>query len=439
MVYTVSAEAGSRDAAKAQITAKFAKVDVKVGTADKALSTAPFKKSPLLQTPEGHIVGGNTIARFLAQAGSVKGLTGTSAYHTALIEEWIELLTSDLQAPLDSWYLPLVGVWSYDKKKEDAAQKAVASIMDVLEAYLLHESFLAGHKVTLADIIAVCILQPAYAQLFDEAFRKQYTCVTRWYLTCVSQAPFQAVFKDASLCKTPITVKDAPKGGAPAAPGTPAQAAPGNAKEQKPKAEKAAAKPKEAPAPKAAEEDEPKPAPKPKSPLDLLPPSTMILDSWKRLYSNSPSSNFRETCIAGLWKGGDIPNSPNKEHFAGFDPEGFSIWWCDYKYDDENTINYQVMNKVGGFLQRIDYVRKYAFGVMCILKDDKGQFPIRGAWIFRGQEIPKIMLDECYDMELYDWRKADLSDEAQKARLEDMISEEAKIDGLEHVECKVFK
>ncbi len=35
--------------------------------------------------------------------------------------------------------------------------------------------------------------------------------------------------------------------------------------------------------------------------------------------------------------------------------------------------------QVGGFLQRIDYVRKYAFGVMCILKDDKGQFPIRCA------------------------------------------------------------
>ena len=44
MVYTISAEAGSRDATKAQITAKFAKVDVKLAAADKALSTAPFKK-----------------------------------------------------------------------------------------------------------------------------------------------------------------------------------------------------------------------------------------------------------------------------------------------------------------------------------------------------------------------------------------------------------
>ena len=33
--------------------------------------------------------------------------------------------------------------------------------------------------------------------------------------------------------------------------------------------------------------------------------------------------------------------------------------------------------QVGGFLQRLDYVRKYAFGVICILKNEQGQFPIR--------------------------------------------------------------
>ncbi len=34
----------------------------------------------------------------------------------------------------------------------------------------------------------------------------------------------------------------------------------------------------------------------------------------------------------------------------------------------------------------------------------------RGVWIFRGPDIPQIMLDECYDMELYDWVKADIND-----------------------------
>ena len=34
------------------------------------------------------------------------------------------------------------------------------------------------------------------------------------------------------------------------------------------------------------------------------------------------------------------------QHFVGYDPEGYSIWFCDYKYTDENTVNFVVMNKV---------------------------------------------------------------------------------------------
>lgn len=45
-----------------------------------------------------------------------------------------------------------------------------------------------------------------------------------------------------------------------------------------------------------------------------------------------------------------MPNSLNNEVFAGWDAEGFSMWFCDYKYNDENTVNYVVMNKVSGFL-----------------------------------------------------------------------------------------
>ena len=46
-----------------------------------------------------------------------------------------------------------------------------------------------------------------------------------------------------------------------------------------------------------------------------------VLDSWKRLYSNTPAAKFREICVAGLWNGADVPNSPTQEHFEGFDPE----------------------------------------------------------------------------------------------------------------------
>lgn len=42
-------------------------------------------------------------------------------------------------------------------------------------------------------------------------------------------------------------------------------------------------------------------------------------------------------------------------------------------------VAYTLYLQVGGFLQRIDYVRKHAFAVMSILKNEQGQFPIRCA------------------------------------------------------------
>lgn len=70
--------------------------------------------------------------------------------------------------------------------------------------------------------------------------------------------------------------------------------------------------------PKAEEPDEGEgaPKPKPKDPLDLLPPCKMILDEWKRLYSNT-KSNFREVSIEEFW---DM-----------YDPEGYSVWFYDNK------------------------------------------------------------------------------------------------------------
>ncbi|KAM4126105.1 hypothetical protein ACB094_01G363600 [Castanea mollissima] len=91
---------------------------------------------------------------------------------------------------------------------------------------------------------------------------------------------------------------------------------------------------------------------------DLLPPSKMILDGWKRLYSNT-KTNFRE---------------------------------------------------VGGFLQRMDLARKYAFGKMLVIGSEP-PFKAKGLWLFHGQEIPQFVLDECYDMELYEWKKVDIKDE----------------------------
>ncbi|URE31002.1 alanine aminotransferase [Musa troglodytarum] len=137
------------------------------------------------------------------------------------------------------------------------------------------------------------------------------------------------------------------------------------------------------------EEEEEAPKPNPKNPLDLLLPSKMILNEWKRLYSNT-KANFRELAIKGFW---DM-----------YDPVGYSFWFRDYKYNDENTVSFVTLNKVSGFLQRMDLARKYAFGKMLVTGSDP-PFKVKGLWLFHGLEIPKFVLDEVYDMELYDWTK----------------------------------
>ena len=121
-----------------------------------------------------------------------------------------------------------------------------------------------------------------------------------------------------------------------------------------------------------------------------------------------------------------------------YDPEGYSLWFCDYKYNDENTVSFVTLNKVSGFLQRMDLARKYAFGKMLIVGSE-APFKVKGLWLFRGQEIPQFVIDECYDMELYEWKKVDLSDEAQKERVNQMIEDQEPFEGEALLDAKCFK
>jgi len=118
-------------------------------------------------------------------------------------------------------------------------------------------------------------------------------------------------------------------------------------------------------------EEEEKPAPKPKSKLDLLPPSPFVLDEWKRVYSNNET---RPTAIEWFW--------------SNFDPNGYSIWRVDYKYNDELTKVFMSSNLIGGFFNRLERARKYAFGSLIVLGEDNAN-SIAGYFVIRGNEIPE--------------------------------------------------
>ncbi|GJV60612.1 elongation factor 1-gamma 2-like protein [Tanacetum coccineum] len=98
----------------------------------------------------------------------------------------------------------------------------------------------------------------------------------------------------------------------------------------------------------------------------------------------------------------------------------------------------RILGYVGGFLQRMDLARKYAFGKMLIIGSEP-PFKVKGLWLFRGKEIPKFVLDECYDMELYEWKQVDITDEAQKERVSQMIEDYEPFEGESLLDAKCFK
>lgn len=206
----------------------------------------------------------------------------------------------------------------YNKKNvEDSKAKALKAV-SVLDEHLLVHTFLVGERITLADLFAASMLSRGFQYVFDKQWREEHPNVTRWYETVYNQPIYSAVVGKLEFIETAI-------------PNQP----PKTDKQEKPK--KQQQKPKEAPKPTAKEaednedgEEEDKPAPKPKHPLESLPKPTLVLDDWKRKYSNEDT---REVALPWFWE--------------NFNAEEYSLWKCEYKYNDELTQTFMTANLIG--------------------------------------------------------------------------------------------
>jgi elongation factor 1-gamma len=95
-------------------------------------------------------------------------------------------------------------------------------------------------------------------------------------------------------------------------------------------------------------------------------------------------------------------------------------------------------NLVGGFLQRMDKLRKYGFGSLLIFGEEP-KLEIGGVWLFRGTELPEELWENP-DAEHHTWTKVDHNDEAQRKLVETYWSWEGDFGGRQfHDNGKVFK
>jgi len=394
---------------KVLIAARYANVEIELNSEGEG-----NKHFHTLETEEGSIFGGNAIARYVARLGGEGNLYGSSSFESALVDQWIDYSVGEIELPASAWLFPIKGLIPNHATATSKAKGDIRTSLKFLDEHLLTRTFLVGERISLADIVVGLSLLDLYRLVLDSGFCKQFNNTNRWFKTLIHQENFSAVLGEVDFCKKMAV--------APAAPDVVEEKV-----AEKPKKEKQEPQPKKE-KPKKVEEADDEPAeesfeddkPRTKNPLDLLPPSKLVLDEWKRVYSNEET---RGVAIPWFW-----------EHF---DAAGYSIWFCDYKFNNECQKTFMTCNLVGGFFQRLETLHKYAFGSMLIFGEEPS-LEVSGVWVYRGTGTPADM-ESCDDYPHYNWRQADISDPAQRTLIEDYFAWDGNLGGKHFNTGKVFK
>jgi elongation factor 1-gamma len=393
------------------------------------LKKFPLGKVPAFESKDGKVLlsESDAIAYYVAN-DTLRG--GKGEVERSQVLQWILFAQSELLPAICGWLFPSLSIMPFNKDQVAKARSETERCLTALDDYLLSRTYLVGEGVTLADITVFAVLTDLYKNLLDADSRKQFINVNRWFDTVLNQAKVQdAINKykyNFSYCKTPVKF-DAAKlkevtGGQAGGKDKKAD----DKKEKKKDEKKPQPKKQEKAAEPAEEMDEAEAAlaaePKSKDPLDALPKGTFVMDDFKREYSNKDT----DVSIPYFWE--------------KFDPENYSIWLGEYKYNSELTKVFMSCNLIAGMYQRLEKMRKNAFASMCLFGEDNNS-TISGIWIWRGQDLAfTLSPDWQVDYEVYAWTKLDPKSPETKKLVQTYLSwEGTDKEGRKFNQGKIFK
>eukprot|EP00300_Choanocystis_sp_HF-7_P023875 c25262_g1_i1.p2 GENE.c25262_g1_i1~~c25262_g1_i1.p2 ORF type:complete len:223 (+),score=54.19 c25262_g1_i1:1-669(+) len=201
MVLTIYSYPGNPRVQKVLIAAKYNAVHIENPEFDMSTTkTAEFRaknpigKVPVLETDRGYIFESGAILRYVARLSPSTGLYGNSFYEQGLVDQWIDFASTEIDNVVAPWVYPVL-YKSFPSSPETTAQAktSVKRSLEALNTYLEHHTYLAGERISAADIAVVgSLLQPVQLVMDDE-FRAPYVNVWRWFFTCVNQPNFKAV------------------------------------------------------------------------------------------------------------------------------------------------------------------------------------------------------------------------------------------------------
>jgi len=182
---------------KALIAARYVGLEIETPKGGVAEQTG---KVPVLETDQGCIFSSTAIARYISRISRPMGLYGQNLIEGGMIDSWIEFCTHELEVPLCTWVLPVQGVFPEVPEATACAKEDVKKALAVLNNHLLHNTFMVGHTITLADISICCALVDGMKLVLDADFRKPFGNLMRWFNLCITQPEFKAVLGQVNLC-----------------------------------------------------------------------------------------------------------------------------------------------------------------------------------------------------------------------------------------------
>lgn len=334
---------------------------------------------PALETKDGAAIGeANAIAHYLAN----EQLRGVDAAIQAQIRQWQEFADNDLLQPVVTLVFPVLKILQVAGDELKKAGEELTRLLGVLNNHLNGRSYLVGEQVTLADLSVATHLIPLLQHVLDNEKLAKYPNVAKWFNGLIGQKEFAALGD--------LKLKQAKKKAAPTA----AQATGG---------------------------DEIAEAPKPKDPFLKFPASNFDMDAFKREYSNKSE----DESIKYFWE--------------KLDKENYSIWYCEYLFPQELTKVFMSCNLIGGMMQRLDRMRKHAFGSMALFGEDNNS-TISGIWVWKGHELAfELSEDWQIDYESYSWKKLDPNDPETVKLVNEYLRWEGDFGGKKFNQGKIFK
>jgi len=393
---------------KALIASQYSGVKVKVaedfvyGETNKTesfLKKFPSGKVPAFETNDGKCLSeSNAIAYYVANE-QLRG--GKCVFSQSQVQQWLSYADNEIVPASCAWVFPLLGIMP--QQKNSTVREDAFVVLDFINQKLLNSTFLVGERITLADIVVFASLLHMYQYVLEPSVRAPLVNLNRWFMTILNQPQVRAVVTNYNVCEKALVFdpKKYAEFQAKVTGREPQQQKQKEEKKQQPKKEKKKEEPQEN---LDATEEALAAEPKSKDPFDSLPKGTFNMDDFKRCYSNEEV----DVSIPYFWE--------------KFDPENYSIWFGEYKYNNELTKTFMSCNLITGMFQRLDKMRKQGFASVCLFGDDNNS-SISGVWVWRGKDLAfTLSPDWQIDYDCYSWRPLDAKSEETKQLVQQYFS-----------------